>query len=108
MQNLADSIRRNTTSSKRSTYLGMNPSLSQHDIYKNENVSEYLRISFTRFRVSSHDLNIEKGRWSKIPRENRKCICDQDEIQTEMHVLLQCPITYHIREKYNISQNSIK
>ena len=60
MQNLADSIRRNTTSSKRITYLGMNPSLSQHDIYKNEDVSEYLRISFKRFRVSSHDLNIEK------------------------------------------------
>ena len=104
MQNLADSIRRNTSSSKCITYLGVNPSLSQHDIYKNENISEYLMISFTRFRVSSHDLNIEKGRWSKIPRENRKCISNQDEMQSEMHFLLQCPLTYHIREKFNISQ----
>lgn len=108
MGKLADSIKRNNTSSKRITYVEMNPSLSHHNIYKNENIAEYLRISFTRFRVSSHDLNIEKGRWTKIPKEDRKCICELNEIQTEMHVLLQCPLTFHIRVKYNIRQNTIK
>ena len=90
-------MRGNTDSSKRITYMKMNPSFSQHKVYESEHVPEYMRISFTRFRLSSHELNIEKGRWSRVPKENRKCLCDQDKIQTT-----------HINEHFNITQNTLK
>ena len=49
-------------------------------------------------RLSSHDLAIEKGRWSRVPRESRLCECK--EIQTEEHILCFCPKTEFIRQNY--------
>ena len=47
------------------------------------------RISLSRFRLSSHDSAIEKGRHSNIEREQRKCIyCNMKVIETEFHFLL--------------------
>ena len=54
-------VRGNSDSSKRITYKQMNPSSSQHKVYESEHVPVYMRISFIRFRLSSHELNIEKG-----------------------------------------------
>ena len=68
-----------------------------------EYVEERKRISFTRFRLSSHNLKIELGRWSRIPRENRLCACG--EIQDELHVAIKCPKTDELREKYEDSFN---
>jgi len=34
-----------------------------------------IRISLTQFRVSSHDLNIEVGRYTNITRNQRICMC---------------------------------
>ena len=31
------------------------------------------RVSLSKFRLSSHDLAIEKGRYDNINRENRHC-----------------------------------
>ena len=88
MKDLAECVKNKTMSSKRMTYLEMNTLLTKNDIYENISIPEHQRVAFTRFRLSSHDLNIERGRWSRISRENGKCICDQNEIQTEKHVLL--------------------
>ena len=54
-------------SSRRVTYVNiMNPSLSVHDIYtKRCYIYESHRVAFTRFRVSSHSLAIETGRWNR-------------------------------------------
>ena len=90
------------------TYTKMNPSYSQHKVYNNENIPEYMWVSFTRFRLSFHELNIEKGRWSRVPREDRKCLCDQNQIQTEEHVLLACPLTTSIRERFDIMQSTLE
>ena len=71
-------------------------------MYKNP-ISErdYLRISFTRFRTSSHRLKIETGRWSQIPRDQRTCVCNEG-VQTEEHVLTACPSVNDIKLKYNL------
>ena len=46
------------------TYQIMNPNLSVHPLYESiDRVGDdYLRISFSRFRLSSHRLKIETGR----------------------------------------------
>ena len=76
----------------------MNPDLSVHEMYTNKNISEFDRLVATRIRLSSHELAIEKGRWSRTPRESRLCNCG--EIQTEVHVVCFCPFTDVVRASY--------
>ena len=45
----------------------------------------------TKFRISSHKLQIEKGRYSNVPVEQRICkMCKQD-VEDEIHFLLESP-----------------
>ena len=83
------------------TYTAINPNLSVHEIYslRQQYIPDYMRIPFSRMRLSSHRLKIETGRWSGIPRERRLCPCG--EIQDEKHVLEFCPLTDHIRQAYS-------
>ena len=81
------------------TYKSINRNLSIHPIYTDSDIPEPARIAFSRIRLSSHYLRIETGRWSRIPRENRTCICG-NYIQTEEHVLLHCIITQPLRDTY--------
>ena len=91
---------------KAMTYKEINPDLTLHNIYStNEYVAEWKRINFTRFRLSSHNLKIETGRWSRMKREDRLCECG--EIQDEMHVIRYCPRSTRIREKFNVQDNSL-
>ena len=87
--------------SKLITYSTINPSYVVHPIYHaaNEQVDEYLRITFTRFRTSSHRLRVETGRWCRIPREKRLCQCGEG-VQTEEHIIMHCPRTEAIKLKY--------
>ena len=90
---------RNSQTSRCATYLTINPDLIVHPIYTSRlNVPEHRRIALTRIRLSSHYLRIETGRWSRTPREERLCQCGLD-VQTECHVLLQCPQTETFRQK---------
>ena len=49
-----------------------------------------VRQNYTKFRVSNHSLNIEKGRHNKIPKELRFCPFCSKQIETEIHFLIQC------------------
>ena len=89
-------------STKSVTYLNyMNPDLQVHKVYINRlpEIPEHCRMAFTRMRVSAHNLAIEKGRWSRVPREQRLCPCGN--VQTERHVIAACAITDHIRDRYS-------
>ena len=91
-----------STRTKLITYSSINnASFEVHPIYKtgHETVDDYLRITFTRFRTSSHRLKIETGRWSRIERERRVCQCGGG-VQTEEHVLLHCDLVRNIKRKY--------
>ncbi len=94
-------------SSRRKTYLEINPSLCAHPIYlEKQKVPEKDRVAFTRFRVSSHSLAVEVGRWSRrgrgrLPLEERVCVCG--DIQTEVHVVQYCTLTQHLRDFHNFS-----
>lgn len=78
----------------------MNPQQRVHPIYttKTSKVPEYQRLAFTRLRLGAHSLAIEKGRWSRIPREDRKCECGK--VQTESHILKDCSKSAQIRQQY--------
>jgi hypothetical protein len=94
------SILNSSNSTRRLSYRAMNPSLAVHEIYSSFEVPESKRIAFTRLRLSSHHLAFEMGRWSRIPAENRMCPCGA--IQSDVHVMLQCPYTQAARDAIHI------
>ena len=49
------------------------------------------RRNFTRFRISSHRLQIERGRYQGAPRQNRPCLrCTSSDVDDEKHFLFSC------------------
>ena len=98
----------NSTATRMVTYSELNEHLDVHPIYTNTNtINEICRISFSRMRLSSHYLKVETGRWSRIPREHRKCSCS-DSIQSEEHVLIHCPETADLRAQYPLDYTNIR
>jgi len=97
---------------KQSWYSGINNPgrLETYSLFKNEFIFEnYLdfitirkyRIALTRFRVSSHDLAIERGRYINVPRNERKCIyCNSNILENEYHFLLICPRYSDLRSQF--------
>ena len=99
---------RQSDSSRRMVYCNViNTNLSRHNIYTNKhNLNEVHRVFFTRFRVSSHMLAVETGRWNRrgrgrLPMEERLCSCGL--IQSEEHVVSDCPISQNLRNKYGFA-----
>ena len=59
------------------------------------------KTAFTKFRLSSHDLAIERGRYENIPRDERICKnCNLNMVENEFHFLLVCPKYRDLRRKY--------
>ena len=94
----------NQNTSKARTYREINPELTVHKVYMSkEYVNERERLSFTRFRLSSHHLKIETGRWARIDVENRVCECGNG-IQDERHALLTCLKTESDRRTFGVEE----
>ena len=71
------------------------------DMFYNKN----LRTAFTKFRLGSHKLLVERGRWKslKLDYELSKCTlcrCDSGDIEDDYHVTLICEQFVDIRKKY--------
>ena len=96
----------NSTRTKSLTYVNLNPELSVYVGLQGcrptgmQTPWSPNTRGTTRLRLSSHNLAIEKGRWSRIPRELRLCSCGS--IQCEEHVtcICFCERTMHIRARY--------
>lgn len=59
------------------------------------------RTALTRFKVSSHQLAIETGRYNNIERNERKCLnCNMNVVESEYHFILVCPKFIEIRKQY--------
>ena len=80
--------------SKLSTYKSINPELVSY--VQDVPILEYERKLITRYRCGAHNLRIETGRWQRIHRDQRLCICNQG-IQTLLHVVTECPLMYQYR-----------
>ena len=67
-------------------------------------------LALTKFRISAHNLAIETGRDTKpkTPVENRLCIhCSLNEVETEQHFLLKCPLYSNERQTFLESITSL-
>ena len=61
--------------------------------------NNHIRTAITRLRLSSHSLNVERGRWKKIEYADRKCnVCE--DIDDEYHFVVCCPRFHNLRIKY--------
>ena len=54
-------------------------------------------------RISAHNLEIERGRYSRpiVSREERFCKYCKNEIEDEKHFVLNCPLYNNIRTKFD-------
>ena len=69
------------------------------------------RKTICKFRVSSHNLRIESGRYEKklnsvgeqttLARNERICrMCDMNCVEDEIHSLIECPLYKHDRDDF--------
>ena len=59
------------------------------------------RMALCKFRISAHNLAIERGRYEIIPRDDRKCkFCNLNVVESEYHFLLVYPLYGDLRRKY--------
>lgn len=87
---------------KLETYLALNRQYTVAD-YLSTVTDKNLRKTLTMYRLSDHDLAIEKGRHRQtwLPREERLCcLCDEGAVETELHFLTQCENYRNIREEF--------
>ena len=79
------------------------PKAESYALFKNEiRIEDYLcqvkntkqMNALSRFRLSNHDLMIEKGRHSrpKIDKSERLCFLCRDKIENEVHFVTECPL----------------
>ena len=67
-------------------YLQLNPELTKSTFL---NRIDAVGKGIVKFRLGSHQLKIETGRWSRTPRENRTCVtCG--ELGDEEHMIYSC------------------
>ena len=63
--------------------------------------NDEFRKSLTRFRVSAHNLEIERGRYYDISRNLRICkLCNMHAVESEFDFLLACSAYRQIRQQY--------
>ena len=55
-------------------------------------VKSQIKSFISSFRISAHDLKIEKGRYTYTPRGNRICKLSTCHVETEYNVLLDAPL----------------
>ena len=89
-----------------------NPIVRSYVCFKDEfrlesylfNINDFnLRNVLSKFRLSSHSLEIESGRHKrpKTPVENRLCtVCDLNIVEDEVYFLLECPLYNNPRNYY--------
>ena len=62
--------------------------------------SEEKRKLLTKFRISAHKLEIEQGRYHKLPIANRIYGLCKTEVGDEIHFLLQCATLNKTRSNF--------
>lgn len=98
----------NDVNSPSHTYRLINPSLSACNIYSNAYLPEHERILLSKYRLGSHYLPIETGRWTKpkTPQHLRLCNkCNSNEIGNLSHVIFDCEYTLCVRSNCTHLEN---
>ena len=69
--------------------------------YMDTHLSHGLRCAIGQIRTSSHQLEIEFGRFQGIPPEDRLCKLCGTEPETELHYVCHCTVYYEIRGRFH-------
>ena len=89
-------IRDRTKEKKLDLYARTKTSFDQHQYLRLPSFRDRQRIS--KLLCSDHQLEIERGRHTKTPRDERKCTtCDLETIENEGHFLMECPAYSDLR-----------
>ena len=87
-------------SSRLNTYCRIKDTFNTEQ-YLDISTTKKLKIALTQLRLSSHRLEIERGRYHNIPRDNWKCkFCNLSVVESEYHFLLIGQIYKDIRKTY--------
>ena len=57
------------------------------------------RTALTKFRLSNHNLMIERGRYENMQIGDRTCAFCLDQVENEFHFLIKCPTYKELRRK---------
>lgn len=83
----------------------------EHEEYLNILTIRKFRSALAKLRISNHDLNIERGRYRNVPRDDRLCeLCQESLIESEYHFVQVCKAysllrAQYLPRKYWVSQN---
>ena len=69
--------------------------------YMDTHLSHGLRCAIGQIRTSSHQLEIETGRFRDIPAAMRICRLCHTEPETELHYICHCTVYYEIRGRFH-------
>lgn len=56
------------------------------------------RKVIAKFRISDHNLEVERGRYKGLQLNDRICKLCNSSIEDEVHYLLECPSLSHVRD----------
>ena len=84
-------------SAKLVSYIDLRPHIIMNYIYI---ILQTYRRVISQFRISAHDLEIERGRYSGIDRNDRICKLCGRTVENEFHFVLICIIYKDLRQKY--------
>lgn len=85
------------SSSKLDYYREFKLNFIQASYLNTVNVEAHMK-ALARFRCSSHNLEIEEGRYRNIIRSERLCRrCNMNQVESEYHFLLICPFYRELR-----------
>ena len=74
-------------------------SLFVNNAYLDNIKEKYIRVALSKFRLGSHNLMIERGRWRKLELVDRQCFnCGQ--LDDELHAITACKLFKNLRTKY--------
>ena len=60
-----------------------------------------IRKCFMSFRISSHKLEIERGRYKKLPAKDRLCkLCNCGAVEDEKHFIFNCKLYSSLRQTF--------
>ena len=68
--------------------------------YMDTHMPHSSRVAIGQLRVASHRLEIETGRHTSIPREERICRVCTEEVESEEHFVCRCRAYDQIRDRY--------
>ena len=91
------SIAKYTGGNKLRTYKMFKHSYETEAYVKCHVMSRTRRSALAKFRCGVAPLRIETGRYEMIPYEERYCFNCTNKIESEEHVLLECPLYNDIR-----------